>query len=167
MQGLIHRDSAPFLYLPFMIQILFLAAGLLLAPKPDVAALDQFVDNWHKQAAEANFEAYFEPMDENFVYIGTAPGERWNKTEFAAFAKPYFDRGRAWEFKPKDRKWNFSADGKTAWFDEVLDTWMRDCRGSGVVMLTDKGWKLMFYDLHVLIENEKIDDFLKLRDQQK
>lgn len=149
-----------------MTKTIFLLLALAFAGKPDTAKLDALIDQWHKDAAAAKFDAYFGLMDESFVYIGTAPGERWNKKDFAAFSKPYFDKGSAWDFKSSNRKWNFSADGKTAWFDEELDTWMRDCRATGVMMLKGKQWKLMHYDLHVLIENEKIDAFLKLRDEK-
>lgn len=148
-----------------IVKTLFLIAGLALLGQPKTETLDALVDQWHKDAAAANFKAYFDFMDESFVYIGTAPGERWSKKDFAAFSKPYFDRGKAWDFKPSERKWGFSKDGKTAWFDEVLDTWMNGCRATGVLMLTGKEWKIMHYDLHVLIENEKIDDFLKLRNE--
>lgn len=132
-------------------------------PQPQTAELDQLVDQWHRDAAAAKFDPYFEFMDESFVYIGTAPNERWNKTTFAAFCKPYFDKGSAWDFKKTDRQWNFSKDGKTAWFDEVLDTWMMDCRATGVLIKVGKNWKIVHYDLHVLIENEKITEFLELR----
>ena len=151
-----------------ILNALFFALGILLpsAPQPKTAELDKLVDQWHKDAADAKFDAYFAFMDESFVYIGTAPNERWPKPQFADFCKPYFDKGKAWDFKMTERKWNFSEDGKTAWFDEVLDTWMMDCRGTGVMIKTAKGWKIVLYDLHVLVENEKINEFLELRKQQ-
>jgi hypothetical protein len=57
----------------------------------------------------------------------------------------------------------FSADKKTAWFDENLATWMGGCRGSGVCELVNGDWKISYYNLTVLIENEKIQQFIKLR----
>lgn len=143
-----------------------MTVGAWMYQSPDTATLDQLVDQWHKDAGSAKFEPYFAFMDESFVYLGTAPGERWNKTDFAAFSKPYFDQGKAWDFKPSGRKWAFSADGKTAWFDENLDTWMLDCRATGVLVRTKNSWKIVHYNLHVLIENEKIDPFLELRRQK-
>jgi len=148
----------------FKILVLFL--GLSCISEPKTTELDGLVDQWHKAAAEANFNAYFGFMDESFVFIGTAPDERWIKKDFAAYYKPHFDKGKAWDFKAKERKWGFSKDGKTAWFDEVLDTWMKDCRATGVLMLVDKQWKIVHYDLHVLIENEKMDKFLELRNEK-
>lgn len=146
-----------------ILNILFLTAGLFLNSQPKTNELDQLMDDWHKAAAEAKMDTYFSFMDDAFVYIGTAPNERWNKTDFATFAKPYFDRGNAWDFKASNRKWNFSKDGKTAWFDEELDTWMMDCRATGVLIKEGKNWKIVHYDLHVLIENEKITEFIELR----
>lgn len=123
------------------------------------------MDQWHKAASEANFEGYFGVMDESFVFLGTAPGERWTKGEFASFSKPYFDQGEAWDFKASNRNWNFSKNRKIAWFDEELVTWMRGCRGTGILVKQRGKWKLVNYNLTVLIENEKIQEFIDLRDQ--
>ncbi len=127
--------------------------------------LDTFINHWHSAAATANYTTYFEAMDSSFVFLGTAPGERWNKKEFAAFSKPYFDKGKAWDFSSSNRKWSFSPDGTIAWFDEDLNTWMRGCRGSGIAIKKEGNWKLVYYNLTVLIENEKIKSFIALRDQ--
>ncbi|OFZ55379.1 MAG: hypothetical protein A3D92_23030, partial [Bacteroidetes bacterium RIFCSPHIGHO2_02_FULL_44_7] len=119
------------------------------------------MDNWHTAASKADFDGYFGAMDASFVFLGTAPGERWKKEEFAAFSKPYFDKGRAWDFKASNRVWMYSEDGKTAWFDEDLDTWMRGCRGSGILVRKKGEWLLVYYNLTVLIENEKIQAFIE------
>ncbi len=66
----------------------------------DVHSLDQMIDNWHLAAAQANFEAYFARTSSNFVFLGTAPGERWARAEFMTFCKPYFDKGKAWISNP-------------------------------------------------------------------
>jgi len=125
--------------------------------------LNTLIDQWHLDAAQAKFEDYFAVTGDDFVFLGTAPGERWNKQEFAAFCKPYFDKGKAWDFKASNRHWSFSKNGKMAWFDEDLDTWMRGCRGSGIMVLEKGDWKIVYYNLTVLIENEKMKEFLELR----
>ena len=103
-------------------------------------------------------------MADSFYYLGTDPNERWSKTEFAEFCKPYFDKGTTWNFEAENRNWAISEDGNIAWFDEYLYTTNMDyCRGSGVLQLIDGEWKLFHYNLTVLIENEKMDKFLKLR----
>lgn len=146
------------------IGILALLFSVALIKNQPVDTLNSLVDQWHVNAAQSKFDDYFGFMSDAFVFIGTAPNERWTKVEFAAFSKPYFDLGKGWDFKPTNRKWNFSKDGKTAWFDEELDTWMQDCRATGVVEKINGKWKISHYDLHVLIENEKMDEFLKLRE---
>jgi hypothetical protein len=40
---------------------------------------------------------------------------------------------------------------------------MDECRGSGVFQKVEGEWKLYHYNLTVLIENEKMDKFIKLR----
>lgn len=140
---------------------LFVSAGSELNTKE----LDNLVDSWHSAAASANFDAYFGAMTSDFVFLGTAPGERWTREAFAAFSKPYFDAGKAWDFKASNRNWVFAKDKKTAWFDEDLDTWMRGCRGSGVLTKVKGEWKIAYYNLTVLIENEKIQSFIALRDR--
>ncbi len=131
----------------------------------EIQTLDKLIDSWHSAASNADFNAYFSPSSIDFIFLGTAPGERWSKKEFQDFSKPYFEKGKAWDFKPSMRKWNFSKDGKTAWFDEDLKTWMEDCRGSGVCIKEKGEWKIAYYNLTVLIENEKIKDFIELRKQ--
>ena len=129
-------------------------------------ALNNLIDQWHMDAASAAFDAYFDATSQNFVFLGTAPEERWTKEEFQDFSKPYFDKKSTWDFKPSSRAWNFSADGNTAWFDEDLVTWMEGCRGTGICSKVGGEWKLSYYNLHVLIENEKIKEFISLRKKQ-
>lgn len=128
--------------------------------------LDTLVNCWHKAAGTANFENYFGFMSADFVFLGTAPGERWNKQAFATFSKPYFDKGKAWDFTPSNRIWMYGKDSTIAWFDEDLATWMRGCRGSGILQKTNGKWEIVYYNLTVLIENEKIKSFIELRDKK-
>jgi ketosteroid isomerase-like protein len=133
--------------------------------EPSVSELNQVVDGWHKSAAAAHLDSYFAAVTDDFIFLGTDPKERWTKDEFKAFCKPYFDAGKAWDFKPKERNWVFSKNNKVAWFDEKLDTWMEECRGSGIMVKEGNKWKLAYYNLTVVIENEKIKPFIELRKQ--
>ncbi len=148
--------------------LIFLSSFLFLSFSKETQekALNTLLDTWHKNAAEANLEAYFELTSEDFVFLGTDPKERWTKQAFYTFCKPYFEDGKGWEFTKISRNWTFSKNGKIAWFDENLNTWMRECRGSGVFVKQKGKWKLSQYNLTVLIENEKIKDFIALRDQK-
>lgn len=125
--------------------------------------ITQLLDEWHLAAANAKFETYLDAMTPDAVFIGTDASEHWNIPAFKAFAKPYFDKGKAWSFKAVDRHIYFSEDGKIAWFDELLDTQMKLCRGSGVVKNVDGQWKIAQYVLSMTIPNEDIEAVLKIK----
>lgn len=116
--------------------------------------INTLIDTWHNAAAQANFETYFSMMSDNSIFIGTDATENWSKKEFQAYAKPYFDKGKVWNFKAVQRNIFFSEDQKTAWFDELLDTQMKICRGSGVLIKVNEKWKIAHYVLSISIPNE-------------
>lgn len=120
------------------------------------------LDSWHKSAADANFEAYFNAMTSNGVFIGTDASENWKIPEFKDFSKPHFDNGKAWDFSAVDRNIYIDTNGKIAWFDELLDTWMGVCRGSGVLRKTDDSWKIEHYVLSLTTPNDNIQDIIKI-----
>ena len=121
------------------------------------------LDNWHKAAADANAKLYFEALTDDAVFVGTDATENWNKKEFEAFAKPYFDKGKAWDFTPLDRHIYLSKDQKTAWFDELLDTWMKVCRGSGVMVKVGNEWKIQHYVLSMTVPNDNTNEVIKIK----
>jgi len=121
------------------------------------------LENWHEAAAEANFETYTSLMTSDAVFIGTDATELWKGKAFLEFAKPYFDRGKAWSFSTLTRN-IYNEDSKTmAWFDELLDTQMGICRGSGVLVLEDNNWKIKHYVLSIAIPNENVDEITQLK----
>ncbi|NNE36430.1 MAG: nuclear transport factor 2 family protein [Rhodothermales bacterium] len=120
------------------------------------------VDSWHAAAGAADADTYFGLMAEDAVYIGTEAGERWTKPEFVEFGKPYFDRGSAWDFTSTTRHVYLSDDGQIAWFEELLDTWMGVCAGSGVLQKTDEGWRIKHYHLSVTVPNALINEFIEM-----
>jgi hypothetical protein len=73
--------------------------------------------------------------------------------QFQAFAKPFFDRGKAWSFKAIERHIYVDKSGKMAWFDE-LSTQMKICRGSGVLVKIGNDWKIKHYVLSMTVPNE-------------
>lgn len=141
--------------------LIFCSCNTIEAPKEkDIA---KFINNWHKAAAEANIKSYFEMMSEDAIYIGTDASEHWTKKDFFQFCEPYFSKGKAWDFKPYNRQIYYSKDGKTIWFDELLDTWMGVCRGSGVILNDNNKLKICHYHLSVTIKNEKVNEFLQIQ----
>jgi ketosteroid isomerase-like protein len=121
------------------------------------------LDQWHKAAAEAKYDAYFDKMTADAVFIGTDATENWNKTQFQMFAKPFFDRGKAWSFTALERHIYLDASGKIAWFDELLDTQMKVCRGSGVLVKIGKEWKIKQYVLSMTIPNDNSNEVIKIK----
>ncbi|GAA4279313.1 nuclear transport factor 2 family protein [Aquimarina mytili] len=130
-------------------------------PKSDINTV---LEKWHAAAAEANFETYFGLMTQDAIFIGTDPTENWNYADFKAFAKPYFDKGKAWSFSNLERNIFVGDDTSTlAWFDELLDTQMGICRGSGVLEKTEDGWKIKHYVLSIAIPNENVKEITALK----
>jgi len=97
----------------------------------------------------------------NAVFLGTDATERWDKAAFQAFAHPYFAKGKAWTFTPRDRHIDLSHDGRVAWFDELLDSaTYGECRGSGVLEKTEGGWKITQYNLTIPMPNDLAKDLV-------
>ena len=128
-----------------------------------VEAIDHLLDKWHYDAATANYEAYFNAISEDGYYIGTDSSEIWTKKEFQKYAKPHFDKKKTWDFKTIKRTVFFSKDHQTAWFNELLDTWMGTCRGSGVLELQNNQWKIKQYVLCITIPNDKMKKVIKVK----
>lgn len=127
------------------------------------AELNTALDVWHKAATEADASTYFGMMTDDAIYIGTDATENWDKKAFEAFAKPYFDKGKAWSFKALERHIYFDASGKLAWFDELLNTQMKLCRGSGVAVKIGKEWKIKQYVLSMTIPNDNTNEVVKIK----
>ncbi|ELR68236.1 hypothetical protein C900_00590 [Fulvivirga imtechensis AK7] len=144
-----------------IIIILFLLVAVG-AGAQDKTEINNFLDTWHQAAAVANAEIFFGSIAGDGIYIGTDATERWDKESFWEFSKPYFDRGKAWDFKPYDRQVFTSEDGTIAWFSELLETWMGVCRGSGILLKDRSGWKIKQYHLSVTVPNDAIQEFIKL-----
>lgn len=142
---------------------------LLLMPgaafsQADTVAIHKFIDDWHLAATQANAKNYFGSIADNGIFIGTDATERWNKQQFYNFAKPYFDKGKAWDFNAYNRTVHVSNAGNFVWFSELLTTWMGVCRGSGVLEKTPLGWKIQQYHLSITVPNDLVRDFITLVD---
>ena len=143
--------------------LLFFLSFCLQAQESQKKAVHKVLDAWHEAAANADFQAYFDLMGEQSVFIGTDAMENWQRQAFEAFSKPYFDQGKAWAFQARERNIYLSSDGSIAWFDELLDTWMGTCRGSGVLEKVNNFWKIRHYVLSITIPNEEIEPVISLK----
>lgn len=144
-----------------IIALLLLVSGTAFS-QPDTVAIHKFIDDWHLAATKADANAYFDSIADHGIFIGTDATERWNKQQFYTFAKPHFDKGKAWDFKAYGRSVHVSNDGRFVWFSELLTTWMGVCRGSGILEKTPQGWKIQQYHLSVTVPNDLIRDFITL-----
>ncbi|MBC8046616.1 MAG: nuclear transport factor 2 family protein [Fimbriimonadaceae bacterium] len=129
----------------------------------DKKQISDMLDAFHAAAAKADFEEYFNYFTEDAVFIGTDATENWSKKDFMAFSKTYFDRGSAWSFTSLDRHIYFGNNNDIAWFDELLNTQMKICRGSGVVVEQNNEWKVQQYVLSMTIPNSESDEIIKIK----
>lgn len=131
--------------------------------KKSETAINEVLDAWHKAAADADFNAYFSKMTDDAIFIGTDATENWKNKDFKAFSKPYFDKGKAWSFTALERNVFISEYDDIAWFDELLDTQMELCRGSGVLKKENNTWKISHYVLSIAIPNDHVKEVVKLK----
>jgi ketosteroid isomerase-like protein len=149
----------------FLLSLAFLlcSAFTVINTGEDKDKINSMLDGWHKAAAEAKYNDYFNFMTEDAIFIGTDATENWNKTEFQAFAKPFFDKGKAWNFTVVERHIYFDKTGEVAWFDELLSTQMKICRGSGVLVKIGEQWKIKHYVLSMTVPNDNVEEVVKIK----
>ena len=137
--------------------------GMLIQAQDDALELDSFLDEWHQAAARADFEAYFGKMTDDAVFIGTDATEYWQGDAFREFSRPYFDKGKAWSFSAVERHIYENEAHNLAWFDELLDTRMGLCRGSGIIKKVEGDWKIAHYVLSIAVPNDNVNQLLDLK----
>jgi hypothetical protein len=145
-----------------ILSLLMIASISLFAQKADKTGINEFIDQWHQDAANVDREAYFDKIDEDGIFIGTDATEIWTKQEFYDWAEPQFTNGgKAWDFKAIDRNIYFGKKSNYVWFDELLSFSGGTLRGSGVLVKTKKGWKISHYVLSLPVPNEKFRAVMK------
>jgi hypothetical protein len=125
--------------------------------------INQVISDWHKSAAMSDHKAYIGAMADSGVYIGTDATEYWTTPEFSAWSKPYFDQAKGWNLVSLQRNIYLANNRETAWFDELLDTGMGLCRGSGVLQKTEGQWQIFHYVLSPTIPNDLINEVKSLK----
>ncbi len=121
------------------------------------------LDSFNIAAAKADYVGYFNFFTPNATFIGTDASENWNKAAFMIWAKPYFDKKTTWNFRSLQRNIYFGQNPDIAWFDELLNTHMKICRGSGVVVKQNNTWKVQQYVLSMTVPNKNIAELLKIK----
>lgn len=125
--------------------------------------INTMLDSFNRAAAKADFNTYFNFYTADAIFAGTDALERWDKKQFMVWAKPIFDRGSAWDFTALERNIFFDKTGNLAWFDELLNTQMKICRGSGILVKQGNDWKVQQYILSTTIPNDKLDTVIKIK----
>ncbi len=125
--------------------------------------IHQLLDSLNATAARADYNKYFSYFTTTATYNGTDATENWDKNSFMDWAKPYFDAKTTWNFKSIKRNIYFGENDNIAWFDELLSTQMKICRGSGVVVKQHNEWKIQQYVLSMTIPNSKLDEIVKIK----
>lgn len=146
--------------------LFFLSFSVLVAQQNENNEVSKTLDAWHNAAATADFDAYFGLMTKDAVFIGTDATENWQRIAFIAYAKPHFDKGKAWSFTAVERNMYLHKAKDVAWFDELLDTQMGICRGSGVLRKEDNKWKVAHYVLSIAVPNEHVSDLVTLKSEK-
>lgn len=140
--------------------LMFLTMTCARAAEPDDATfraqVAAFIDTWHDDAAHGR-PAYFDKIAVDGVYIGTDKTEYWQREAFRVWAKPYFDKGSAWDFKAIKRNIYFSPDRRWVWWDEQLTTQMGICQASGLMQVGPEGMAIQHYQLSLTVPNAALD----------
>ena len=151
----------------FLLMIFATSNAQNLKPVPGIekekTLINSMLDSFNRAAAKADFSTYFSFYTEDAIFTGTDATERWDKPAFMQWAKPIFERGRAWNFTALERHIYFDKTGNVGWFDELLNTEMKICRGSGVLIKEGNNWKLKQYILSTTIPNDKLDEVIKIK----
>jgi ketosteroid isomerase-like protein len=120
----------------------------------DKQSITKVLNSFHQAAANAQAKSYFNLMSQDAIFLGTDASERWSKEEFKAFVMPYFSKGTGWLYTPTERNISLLEQGQVAFFDELLFSEVYGtCRGSGVLMKTDQGWRISQYNLSIPMPN--------------
>lgn len=113
--------------------VLLFSPIALWAQANEAERINQTMDEWHKAAADADFNADFSKMTQNGIFIGTDAMENCQNGAFRTFSQPYFDKEKTWNFTPVERNVHVDGTKDVVRFDELLDAHMELCRGSGVL----------------------------------
>ena len=147
----------------FLCLLFISSCNLKSGTEQELVQINAMLDSWNEAAAQGDFNNYFNCLTEDAVFIGTDATEYWDKKSFMDWAKPYFDRRKAWDFKSLERNVYFDQGGNIAWFDELLNTQMKLCRGSGVLIKDGQDWKIQHYVLSMTIPNDYTDTVVKIK----
>lgn len=140
---------------------LMLCTTLASAQSTEEQQVADILDALHHLVSEGHFDEYFELFTVDAIFLGTDATERWSIDDFKAYAEPH--AGQGWTYTVTERHIYLSDSAQTAWFDERLNNeTLGECRGSGVLVRTDDGWKIAQYNLTIPIPNDLANDVVEM-----
>lgn len=144
-----------------MFAAMVLALAVQTAPAdPAETQVAAVLDALNAASSAPDGPAYFDLFTPDARFVGTDATEHWTLAEFRAFAEPFFSRGRGWSYPATERTITIAPiDCRCiAWFEEKLtNDHYGVTRGSGVLRLTDDGWKIEQYVLSFAVPNDRSD----------
>ncbi len=127
------------------------------SPEAEVAAV---LDQLNAASTAADADAYFGLYTPDARFVGTDATEHWTIDELRQYAASSFSQGRGWSYPATERTITIAPIECRciAWFEEKL---VNDSygvtRGSGVLRLTEDGWKIEQYVLSFAVPNDRAD----------
>ena len=140
-----------------MFASIVIAMAVQAAPDPAEAQVAAVLDQLDAASKRADAEAYFALYTPDARFVGTDAGEHWTIEQFRAYASPHFARGDGWSYPATNRTITIAPIECRciAWFEEELtNQGYGRTRGSGVMRLTDSGWKIEQYVLSLAVPND-------------
>lgn len=128
------------------------------APDPAVGEVAAVLDRLNAASTAADGAAYFDLFTPDARFVGTDASEHWTVEEFRAYAGPHFARGAGWSYPATERTITIAPiDCRCiAWFEEkLINDSYGVTRGSGVLRLTEGGWKIEQYVLSFAVPNDR------------
>lgn len=114
----------------------------------DTEQVNMLLNQLHESAVSADWATYFTLYHPDAIFIGTDATERWNMTQFKAFATPT----KGWRYDLQSR--HLLQIGDVVVFDEQLFSPAYGVsRGTGALINTENGWKIAQYHLSFPIPN--------------
>ena len=117
---------------------------------------DNYIFNVEAEKKENDLQYNKDPEDANYF-------NKLEKREISDYNKAKNKYFFCLKYNNESTNIRFNNDKKMAWFDELLNTQMKICRGSGVLILINGNWKIKHYVLSMTIPNDTTDEVIKIK----
>lgn len=132
------------------------------AQEPGGQVVGVALDALHSSASAADGAAFFERLDPDVVWIGSAASDRWTRTGLQALATPLFEAGEGWTVTARARQVWLAPDpcDCLAWADEELESDVFSTAVGNALMRRgeDGEWRVWRYALTYPIPNDLARD---------